>query len=254
MLMMLKLTALKNFRLTNWREPFHPQILPSCQPKGFKDIVLHEYQLRALAWMKNIELHAYKKKYHISTLTHVPTIKAYLNTRFKAKSYNPLFTDPENWDCCLNHSDAPEYQDAFTSEGGILADEMGLGKTVTVISLILAHPRQRNNEGEYESKHEDIKTLFETGATLIVCPSQLVEQWKAEIEARTSLSVISFSTITTVKKCTYEEVLNSDVVVVPHTLLATNKQYAKKYKAKVIERKPSSRNVTFHHIGWYERL
>lgn len=54
--------------------------------------------------------------------------------------------------------------------GGILADEMGLGKTVEVLGTILHHSLDQ----QYYQKI--------LPATLIVCPSFLVRQWKTEIK------------------------------------------------------------------------
>ena len=56
-------------------------------------------------------------------------------------------------------------------KGGILAEEMGLGKTVELIALICLHRRQRSAAPEV------------SGATLIITPPALIEQWKQELIA-----------------------------------------------------------------------
>ncbi|KAI0422163.1 SNF2 family N-terminal domain-containing protein [Xylaria grammica] len=64
--------------------------------------------------------------------------------------------------------------------GGILAEEMGLGKTVEIISLILTHERGPHAPVEIDT-HTNGR-IHPTGATLIVTPDTLQNQWFSEFK------------------------------------------------------------------------
>lgn len=61
--------------------------------------------------------------------------------------------------------------------GGILAEEMGLGKTLELLALILLHTKPAN---EPTASATD-STLRPSGATLIVAPESLRQQWMTEM-------------------------------------------------------------------------
>lgn len=64
------------------------------------------------------------------------------------------------------------------SKGGILAEEMGLGKTLEILALVLLHRRPANT---ITVGGEDETALIPSGATLIVTPESLRQQWLSEI-------------------------------------------------------------------------
>jgi DNA repair protein RAD5 len=120
----------------------------------------------------------------------------------------------------------------FNSLGGILADEMGLGKTITSISLILEKPYvyKPNNENEsfkFETKNINDYNYLVSKATLILCPSHLTKQWSHEIEkANKNLNQVLILTKTNHEKYTYQDILNSDVVIISFQFLFNINYYA----------------------------
>ncbi|KAI8192877.1 putative ATP-dependent helicase [Colletotrichum sp. SAR 10_65] len=77
-------------------------------------------------------------------------------------------------------SDLTPFQQAEQHvRGGILAEEMGLGKTLEVIGLIALHRRPDGESNTVLTREGE--ELLATGATLIVSPSSLKEQWMSEI-------------------------------------------------------------------------
>ena len=62
--------------------------------------------------------------------------------------------------------------------GGILAEEMGLGKTVEIVALICLH-RMTRARSIQETQPTSLQLC---GATLIVTPSSIIQQWKSEIQ------------------------------------------------------------------------
>ncbi|KAI7883171.1 hypothetical protein K492DRAFT_235541 [Lichtheimia hyalospora FSU 10163] len=77
----------------------------------------------------------------------------------------------------------------LTRRGGILADEMGLGKTVCVIALLLLHKLDI-----HDPTHPKQETgLLTTGATLIITPSAILQQWESELKLHApSLKVTTY--------------------------------------------------------------
>lgn len=89
--------------------------------------------------------------------------------------------------------------------GGILADDMGLGKTLQIITIMLSY---------IENCKENKKPI------MVVCPSSLTLNWKAEIEKfANNLNTIVIGGTLSKRKEQIESVPNYDVVITSYDLL-----------------------------------
>lgn len=99
-------------------------------------------------------------------------------TYYFSQLFMTLIRDTSTW-----------YDAADHLRGGILAEEMGLGKTVEVIALICLNRRSATFKIDPEG-------LKPSGATLIITPPAILEQWKQELNRHApSLSVHHYTGI-----------------------------------------------------------
>ena len=115
--------------------------------------------------------------------------------------------------------------------GGILAEEMGLGKTVELIALICLHKRRQLSSPVYDSNSST--PLTPSGATLIVTPSHILNQWLTELATHApSLKVLHYKGISNYQNrkkkqgVTVDQILQFDVVVTTYNVLAREIYYA----------------------------
>lgn len=89
--------------------------------------------------------------------------------------------------------------------GGILADDMGLGKTIQIIAIILSY---------IENCKENKKPI------MVVCPSSLTLNWKAEIEKfANNINATVIGGNVNKRKEQIENILDYDVVISSYDLL-----------------------------------
>lgn len=94
-----------------------------------------------------------------------------------------------------------------TISGGVIADAIGAGKTVISIALILQGLKQARAARSYPNQ---------SGASLVVVPSALVQQWESEISKFTSgLKVLCIHDTTKLKFTTVQQIIEADVVIFP---------------------------------------
>ncbi|PYI09031.1 hypothetical protein BO78DRAFT_427626 [Aspergillus sclerotiicarbonarius CBS 121057] len=127
-------------------------------------------------------------------------------------------TDISNWYAAEN-----------TLKGGVLAEEMGLGKTVEMISLICLH-RRWVSSGRSD-QHGRVSSLRASGATLIITPPAILEQWRQEIELHApGLRVFHYEGIQRHQKLPDAELVelisDHDVVLTTYNVLAREVHYS----------------------------
>lgn len=116
--------------------------------------------------------------------------------------------------------------------GGILAEEMGLGKTVELVSLICLHRRTEpllQVVDQYSGS-----TVTASGATLIITPPSILEQWKSELQVHAPhLRVYHYKGLTSLatKKridggADVSNLLKHDVVLTTYNVLSSEIHYA----------------------------
>mgnify|MGYP006084006277 CR=1 FL=1 len=111
-----------------------------------------------------------------------------------------------------------ETNSTINSRGGILADEMGLGKTITTLALI--------SENKSTDNRIFIDEKIKSKATLLIVPSHLAKQWQREaIKACPNFKIVFIATKTNHGKVKFEDIKNSDIVIVTQQFLMNFKYY-----------------------------
>lgn len=141
--------------------------------------------------------------------------------------------DADGNSCYFSHlfmavtTDISQWGDAAEHlNGGILAEEMGLGKTVEMIALI-----SLNRRPAMEMPKPDPDGLRTSGATLIITPPAILDQWKQELEQHApELRVFHYTGIKRGQEqkddLIIEEIADFDVVLTTYNLIAREIHYA----------------------------
>ncbi|KAE8337717.1 hypothetical protein BDV24DRAFT_154126 [Aspergillus arachidicola] len=137
---------------------------------------------------------------------------------FASQLFMIVATDLANWFDGGNHL-----------RGGILAEEMGLGKTVEIISLMCLNRRLLAPEETFPDHRHD--GLRPSGATLIITPPAILEQWEQEIKLHApGLSVFHYTGIQRHQSLSDEALIellaDQDVVLTTYNILAREVHYS----------------------------
>jgi E3 ubiquitin-protein ligase SHPRH len=143
--------------------------------------------------------------------------------------------------------------------GGILAEEMGLGKTVELIALMSLH-RRVLSEGDVYDQYTNTM-VKPSGATLIITPPSILEQWKSEINSHSlSLRVYHYQGIPSPNApqkqqnaATVENLMKYDVVLTTYNVLSREVHFANPPPDRALrnEKQHQFRKSPLVQISWW---
>ena len=175
------------------------------KPANF-NIQLYEYQQKSLSKMLLIEKGTFDFSVKYTNIINIKDVE--------------INFDPIKMSHLANNK---EHNFKITTKGGILADEMGLGKTITSIALIVSNPAPKDLPNVTNNK-------INSRATLILCPSHLIKQWKSEIvRCNKDLIVLTILTKNDYAKITFDNFINADIIITSHQFIMNFKFYPSLY-------------------------
>ncbi|KAI0885265.1 SNF2 family N-terminal domain-containing protein [Annulohypoxylon maeteangense] len=123
----------------------------------------------------------------------------------------------------VNRNITPFRRSEAAIRGGILAEEMGLGKTVETISLICTHTREKSPASANLPPQNGIAS----GATLIVTPLTLRNQWIAEFENHAPhLNIMVYEGLKGYDEYLVSKLAGKDVVITTYNTLQSEIYFA----------------------------
>ncbi|OQE14245.1 hypothetical protein PENSTE_c037G08238 [Penicillium steckii] len=211
---------------------------------------LFPFQRRAVRWLLSREGMRLEKDGNV-----IPTDKT-TNDNLPA-SFKQI-KDADGQDCYVSHlymtltRDLSQWTDASeTLRGGILAEEMGLGKTVEMITLMSLNRRP-------EQVKPDPDGLRVSGATLIITPPAILEQWKQELEQHApALRVHHYTGIKRTDEKSdnliIEEIADCDVVLTTYNVISREIHYANETPNRSLrhQKRFERRKTPLVRISWW---
>jgi SNF2 family DNA or RNA helicase len=168
----------------------------------------YRYQYENISWMYNIEKRVAERKYFPMNIDNSDVYFCI------SKKENIFFDTIHRNVIYLNPSDI-KYKSMCFTRGAILGDEMGIGKTLCMTGLIM------RNQWEPSAIPKYAPNKYQTKATLIVCPSQLVEQWKNEMLNYTcdGMLIYTLTTRSEWEELTYKHIMLADAIIISTSFL-----------------------------------
>lgn len=193
-------------------------------PEGFR-LNLRSYQLRSISWMKEVESAIPSEANTITFNFLNPDLNGcYIKLKLGETPYYVEFNQSK----VVTRSAETTKMDPLRFYGGVLADDTGSGKTATTLGLIHSAPF---NDEKYQQRLDRFNDFSHnhTGATLIVCPSNIYKQWIAEAKkCNPKFKIYGFSTILDHRKVSTQDIIEADIVVVSYQFLINSNYNVRK--------------------------
>ncbi|KAG1047584.1 hypothetical protein G6F43_009972 [Rhizopus delemar] len=112
-----------------------------------------------------------------------------------------------------------------TNKGGILADDMGLGKTIQALAIICQNPCTDYTQVDLTTipaSRVEANGILKVKTTLIVCPVSLIDQWRREVESKTSPSLKVLIYHGNNRITNPYHIIPYDVMITSYTIAATD--------------------------------
>lgn len=215
------------------------------------DCTLFPFQRRAVRWLLQRESMTLQPDGSVAPTQTAPSDS--LPVSFKQ------MRDADGQVCYYSHlymtitSDISLWSDAADRlRGGILAEEMGLGKTVEMIALINLNRRPAQIKPDPDG-------LVASGATLIITPPAILEQWQQELQQHSpNLRVHHYTGIKRGKQAAnddlvVEELAEYDVVLTTYKVIGSEIHYSGSAPDRSLRhaKRFESRKTPLIRISWW---
>lgn len=202
------------------------------QPPNFQNYPLRGEQLRSLKWMQMSE--EQPRPFHL-----VCSEAEFSTEQVPERGIHPMIRTPTSfgWICRIR------CRESYNIAGGILGDAVGYGKTATTIGLI---DSRLKSHVQAKTPPSDEPYFFTSNATLILVPSNLLDQWLGECKkfvapasdygntSKTAcgpLRILAIKTATQLKSLTVGRICEeTDVVLCSYRLF-----YSPVYRRRLLE-------------------